>query len=318
VAVGRAGRVVLALGGNAIAPAGRPATAEEQTANITRAMERVADLVAEGLEVVLTHGNGPQVGNLLVKNELARDVVPPVPLDWCVAQTQATIGYVTVTALARALRARGAHRPIVPVISRVLVAADDPAWSAPSKPIGMWIADEAEARRKAEATGQHWVHLGERGWRRVVPSPEPLASLEGETVRLLLAAGAVVVANGGGGIPMIHDGDGMLHGVEAVVDKDLSGALLAREVGATRFVILTDVPGVAIGYDGPSPDWLGSVDAAKLRRLLANGEFAAGSMGPKVEAVLRFVESTARPAAIAALDDLLPAVKGEAGTQVLA
>ncbi len=315
---GRASRVVLALGGNAIAPADRPATAEEQTTNITRAMERVADLVAEGLEVVLTHGNGPQVGNLLVKNEMARDVVPPVPLDWCVAQTQATIGYVTVTALARALRARGTHRPVVPVISRVLVAKDDPAWADPSKPIGMWVADEAEARRKASVTGQHWAHFGKRGWRRVVPSPEPLASLEGETVRLLLAAGAVVVANGGGGIPMVRDDRGMLHGVEAVIDKDLSGALLAREVGATRFVILTDVPGVAVGYGGPSPDWLGSVDAAKLRTLLTSGEFGAGSMGPKVEAVLRFVESTKRPAAIAALDDLLPAVHGEAGTQVLA
>jgi carbamate kinase len=313
---GRAERVVLALGGNAIAPAGRPATATEQTANLTRAMERVADLVARGLEVVLTHGNGPQVGNLLVKNELARAVVPPMPLDWCVAQTQGSVGYVTITALERALRVRGASRPVVPLISRVRVAADDPAWSAPSKPIGMWVADEAEARRRAEATGQRWVRLGERGWRRVVPSPEPLESLDRGTVLLLLGTGAVVMANGGGGIPMVLEPDGTLRGVEAVVDKDLAGSLLAREIGADRFVVLTDVPGVAIGYGGPSPSWLGHVDADKLRALADDGGFGAGSMGPKVEAVLRFVEATGGRAAIAALEDLDGAVRGEAGTQV--
>jgi len=309
-------RTVVALGGNAIAPAGTGGTAEEQTRNIRRAMALIAELIVDGREIVITHGNGPQVGNLLLKNELAKDVVPAMPLDWCVAQTQATIGYQMITALEHALEAHGDLSTVVPVISRVEVSADDPAWSDPSKPIGPYITAVAEVERRIDG-GQHFTDMGDRGWRRVVPSPQPLRLLESMTINLLLDAGAVVVANGGGGIPMVRTDDNLLVGVEAVIDKDLAGALLARELDATGFVILTDVAGVAVDFGTPRQRWLTKVTATELRGLAADGQFGRGSMGPKVAAALAFVEHARMPAAIGALDDVLAVVRGEAGTLIL-
>ena len=309
-------RIVIALGGNAIAPAGEAGTAAEQTENIGRTMAAVAEVVREGVHaLVLTHGNGPQVGNVLIKNELARDVVPPVPLDWCVAQTQATIGFTIADTLQYELQQRGIDRPVVPVVSRVLVSRDDPAWHNPTKPIGRYVADEAEVRRR-QADGQHFVHHPDRGWRRVVPSPEPLRSVDRPAVELLLDDGAIVVANGGGGIPVVDDGDGPLHGVEAVIDKDLAGALLAEELGAGLYIILTDVSGVAVDFGTAQQRWLDKVTVEELRAHQADGQFKAGSMGPKVEAACRFAERTGGTAVIAALDHALEAVHGEAGTRV--
>jgi carbamate kinase len=309
-------RTVIALGGNAIAPAGTAGTAKEQTENIHATMAQVAELVADGLdELVLTHGNGPQVGNVLVKNELARHVVPPVPLDWCVAQTQATIGFTIASTLGFELAQRGHARPVVPVVSRVLVSRDDPAWQAPSKPIGRYLTDEADVRRR-EAEGQRFVHDEARGWRRIVPSPDPLACVDRPAVELLLDDGAIVVANGGGGIPVIEPEAGPLRGIEAVIDKDLAGALLAEEIGAATFVVLTDVSGAAIGYGTPDERWLGEVDVAELRAHQRSGHFRAGSMGPKVEAACRFVERTGGRAVIAALDQAVDAVRGTVGTRV--
>jgi carbamate kinase len=309
-------RTVVALGGNAIAPAGTGGTAEEQTRNIRRAMTLIAELIVDGREIVITHGNGPQVGNLLLKNELARDVVPAMPLDWCVAQTQATIGYQMITALEHALEAHGNLSTVVPVISRIEVSVDDPAWADPSKPIGPYITDAVVVERR-RADGQHFVDLGARGWRRVVPSPQPQRLLESMTINLLLDAGAVVVANGGGGIPMVRTDDDLLVGVEAVIDKDLAGALLARQLGASGFVILTDVDGVAVDFGTPQERWLAKVTASELRVLADDGQFARGSMGPKVAAVLAFVDDTHMPAAIGALDDVLAVVRGDAGTMVV-
>jgi carbamate kinase len=285
---------VVALGGHAIVPPGAAGTAEQQTATIGRAMAEVATLIAEGSDVVVCHGNGPQVGNLMTKNILARDVVPAMPLHWCVAQTQATIGLAMLTALEAELAAAGIDRPIVPVLSRVLVRADDPAWQAPTKPIGVGAG------------------------RALVPSPQPLRSLELATVRLLLDAGAVVVANGGGGVPMVEDGDGRLAGVDAVVDKDLAAALLAVELEVDQLVILTDVDGVAVDHGGPGERWLERVEPPELRRLAARGTFGVGSMAPKVEAALRFVEATGRPATIGPLDRAADALHGRCGTRVVA
>jgi carbamate kinase len=311
------GTTLLALGGNAISPAGTAGTAAQQTANIHASMAQVADLVAAGQHrLVLTHGNGPQVGNVLIKNELARHVVPPVPLDWCVAQTQATIGFTIASTLSHELRVRGLDQPVVPVVSRVLVAADDPAFAEPSKPIGPWIDDDTEVARRIEA-GERYVRVDHRGWRRVVASPEPLASLDRSAVELLLDDGAIVVANGGGGIPVVEDPDGPVRGVEAVIDKDLAGALLASELGATTFVILTDVAGVAVGYGTDDERWLDEVPAEELRAFAAAGEFAAGSMGPKVAAALRFVERSGAPAVIGRLADTAAAVRGDAGTRIV-
>lgn len=309
------GLVLIALGGNAIAPPGTAGTAEEQRRNIGRSMRPVADLVERGWKVVVTHGNGPQVGNLLVKNELAQDVVPAMPLDWCVAQTQATVGHTIADTLDGELSRRGHQPMVVPVTSRVLVDADDPAFGAPSKPIGRWMTDAATVQRM-EADGQVFVHDERHGWRRVVASPEPRESLERHAFRVLIDAGAVVVANGGGGIPTVRGPEGDLEGVEAVVDKDLAGALLAKELGADVYVILTDVAGVAIGFGTDRERWLQTVTVRDLRDHLDSGEFAAGSMGPKVEAVCRFVESTGGSAAIASLEDASEAVVGRAGTQV--
>ena len=310
-------RVVVALGGNAIAPAGRAGTAAEQTDNIARTMQALAGVLAEQpTDLVLTHGNGPQVGNLLIKNELARDVVPAVPLDWCVAQTQATTGFTIVDALEAALVAHAAQRPVVTLVSRVLVDPADPAFTEPTKPIGPWIDDAEEVERRRRE-GVRFVDGGDGRWRRLVPSPRPLASLELEVVRRLVDDGAVVVANGGGGVPVVRGEDGALRGVEAVIDKDLAGALLAEELGADVFAILTDVTGVAVGYGTPDERWLAEVGVSELAEHAAAGEFAAGSMGPKVEAARRFVERTGGRGVIASLDAAADALAGRAGTQVL-
>lgn len=311
------GRVVVALGGNAISPPGEGGTAEEQQETIGRAMTAIADLILEGWDLVLTHGNGPQVGNLLIANELAAAVVPPMPLHFCVAQTQATIGYAICNTLEYELAERGSDLSVVPMISRVLVDADDPGWDEPTKPIGPYLDDEAEARRRMEATGQIWARIGDRGWRRVVPSPEPKALLDSHTLWFLLDAGAVVVVNGGGGIPMVRDGK-HLRGVEAVIDKDLAAALLGARIGAQQLVILTDVEAVGLHYGTPDQEWIGEITAGDLRALQDQGHFGAGSMGPKVEAALRFVEQAGGTAVIAALDDITKAVRGEVGTRVRA
>jgi len=306
-------RVLIALGGNAMtSPDGR-ARPEDQRAAITLAMEAVADIVAAGAEVVLTHGNGPQVGNLLVKNEIAADVVPPVPLDWCGAQTQGTIGVLIMNALDAALARRGAvPRPAV-LVSRTLVDAADPHFAEPTKPIGRYLpADEAA---RLIAAGQHWQDRGERGWRRVVASPEPLECLEARAATSLLAAGFVVVCAGGGGVPVVRDADGVLKGVEAVIDKDLTAAVLARQLGAATLVIATDVDAAMTGWGTPRGRPLGAVTVARLRELAAAGEFGSGSMGPKVEAACRFAEYGGR-AIITHLSRIGDALAGAAGTVV--
>lgn len=305
-------RVLVALGGNAIAPPGEDDPASQRSA-VGAAMAQVAKLVLEGYDVALTHGNGPQVGNLMTKNQIASSVVPPVPLDWCVAQTQATIGYLIATSLEHELREAGVQRLVTTLLTRVRVDPDDPAFEAPTKPIGRY-ANEAEARERI-AAGEDWADGGEKGWRRVVPSPEPQEILDQAAALKLLDAGAVIVAAGGGGIPMVRTEDG-LEGVEAVLDKDLSAALLAQAVSAECMVIATDVEAAAIGYGTPEQEWLGRVAPERLRELADAGEFATGSMGPKVEACARFVEATDGRAVITSLESLREGVNGVAGTVV--
>jgi carbamate kinase len=304
-------RLVVALGGNAIAGE-RGADPESQRIAVEGACEQIAELVAHGHDVVITHGNGPQVGNLLLKNDLARHVVPPVGLDWCVAQTQATLGFLIVTALEAALLRRGLERLISTVITRVLVDKDDPGFTTPTKPIGRYVT-EAEAAERI-AAGEAWEDRGERGWRRVVASPDPLEILDSGTIDALIGDDAIVIAAGGGGIPMVREA-GTLRGVEAVLDKDLTGALLARTVNADTFLIATDVEAAAVHYGTPQQEWLGPVDADRLRELLDAGEFGGGSMGPKVRAALAFADSGGR-AVITSLERLREGVEGGAGTRV--
>lgn len=286
-----------------------------QLAAVEMAMESVADLVAEGNEVVLTHGNGPQVGNMLVKNELARAIVPPVPLDWCVAGTQATIGFMIMNSLERSLRRRGLERMVATLITRVLVDPHDEAWTAPTKPVGRYLP-EAEAR-ELMAEGQVWASRGPRGWRRVVASPDPLEIIDRAAITALIRDGAIVVAAGGGGIPVV-DRNGRTSGVEAVLDKDLTGALLAGTVGADAFIIATDVEQVAVNFGTPRESAIERATPAELRDLARRGHFGSGSMGPKIVAAARFVEGGGERAVITSLDKVAEAVHGDAGTEVTA
>jgi carbamate kinase len=307
-------RVLLALGGNAMAsPEGR-VRPEDQISAAKIAMDNVAELVARGVDVVITHGNGPQVGNILVKNEIAASVVPPVPLDWCGAQTQATLGFVLMNALDDALRRRTVHVRSATVVTRTLVDDDDPGFTRPTKPIGRYLpADDAAVLVQH---GETWEDRGEKGWRRVVSSPEPREILDAEAVRTLVDAGFVVVANGGGGIPVVQEASG-LRGVEAVIDKDLGAALLARTVKADVLVIATDVPFAVLRFGTPDAEPLGRVDVRRMRDLARAGHFASGSMGPKVEAACRFVEQGGSHAVITNLENITDAVEGEMGTVVV-
>jgi carbamate kinase len=308
-------RVVIALGGNAMTGPDGSATPGAQRDAIAGASSHIADVVAAGAEVVLTHGNGPQVGNLLVKNELAAQVVPPVPLDWCVAQTQATIAFTLTDELDAALQARGLPHRTAGLVTRTLVDPDDPGFREPSKPIGRYLTQE-EALRFI-SLGQRWEDRGERGWRRVVASPEPKAVVDYPAIAALAGAGFVVVCAGGGGIPVVDDGqDGhALRGIEAVIDKDLTAAFLAHELGADTLVIATDVPNVMVDFGTPSQRPLGRVTAAELREHAAAGQFARGSMGPKVEAALRFVDRGGERSVITSLEHIADAVAGDdAGT----
>ena len=308
-------RVLLALGGNAMTNAEGRARVEDQIAAAEVAMEAVAELLAHDVEVVVTHGNGPQVGNLLVKNELAAAVVPPVPLDWCGAQTQATLGFVLMDALDASLLRRGVLRRSATVVTRALVDSDDPGFTKPTKPIGRFLpADEAQLLVEH---GETWEDRGEKGWRRVVASPEPREILDAPAVQALIEAGFVVVANGGGGIPVVREPDGSLRGVEAVIDKDLGAALLAQSVEVDVLVIATDVPHAVLHYGTPEATDVGTVTVDQMRSYAAEGHFASGSMGPKVDAVCRFVERGGSRAIITDLAHLADAVTGNAGTVVV-
>lgn len=306
-------RVLIALGGNAMTGPDGSATPDAQRRAVTAAVEPIADLAAGGTQVVLTHGNGPQVGNLLIKNQLAARVVPPVPLDWCGAQTQATIGVLLLNALQRALAARGVDRQVAVVATRTLVDAADPGFTDPAKPVGRYFSGR-DADRFA-AFGQTWRSFGGKGWRRVVASPEPLEILDAPAVDALIAAGFIVVAAGGGGVPVVRE-DGGYRGVEAVIDKDLAAQLLASHVGATTLVIATNVECAMAGYGTPDERPIGRTTVARMREYAAGGHFAGGSMGPKVEAAVRFVSSGGRRAAITSLELIGDAADGKAGTVI--
>lgn len=306
-------RVLVALGGNAMTGPDGSAAPQAQWEAIRGAMEHVAQLVAAGHDVVLTHGNGPQVGNILVKNELAAHVVPPVPLDWCGAQTQGTIGYMILVALEASLARRGVDRPVAALVSRTLVDRDDAGFATPTKPIGRYLPlDQAQ---KLIDHGETWQDRGEKGWRRVVASPEPLEVLEARTLHTLLDAGYVVTAAGGGGIPVVRTPDGDLEGVDAVIDKDLTAALLAEQLHADVLVIATDVAHAVLGYGTADARPIGRVGVAEMEKYAAEGHFASGSMGPKVEAALRFARTGGR-SVITTLHQITEAVEGDVGTVI--
>ena len=305
-------KVVVALGGNAMTAPDGSSSPDDQRAAIAVAADRIVDLVQAGHEVVVTHGNGPQVGNILLKNELAAHILPPVTMDWCGAQTQGTLGFTLINALEKSFAALGQHKPVAALVSRTLVQRDDPAFTDPTKPVGPYFPADQAAEKVAD--GQIWKDFGAKGWRRVVASPEPVRMLDAPAITALIGAGFLVVANGGGGIPVIET-DGGVRGAEAVIDKDLSAYLLAAEVGADRLIIATDVPRAVLRFGQPDAESIGQVTVAQMRELIAQGHFAKGSMGPKVEAVTRFAE-TGGVGVITALDRLAEGVAGEDGTIV--
>jgi carbamate kinase len=307
-------RIVIALGGNAMTSPEGGARPEDQRDAVGRAAGPIADLVVAGHEVMLTHGNGPQVGNLLQKNELAASVVPPVPLDWCGAQTQATIGMLLMDALDVALAQRGSSTRTATLVSRTLVDPEDPGFLNPTKPIGRYLTEE-EAN-PLMSHGERFVEVPGRGWRRVVGSPQPLECLDAAAADCLLAQGFLVVSSGGGGIPTVRRSDGTLEGVEAVIDKDSTAALVADHLHADVLVIATDVESVVTGWGTPDARPVGEVDTQEMRAIAAEQRFAAGSMGPKVEAVTRFAERTGGTGIITSLDRLSDALTGASGTRV--
>jgi carbamate kinase len=293
---------------------GGGARPEDQIAAIGMAAGRIAEVVAAGHDVVITHGNGPQVGNILVKNELAAHVVPPVPLDWCGAQTQGTLGFTILNTLGDALRDAGLDTPVAALVTRTLVDRDDQGFTHPSKPIGRYLP-RGQAQTLIDH-GQVWQDRGEKGWRRVVASPEPLEVLDVGPARVLVESGHVVVAAGGGGIPVVREPDGRLRGVEAVIDKDLTAALLARTLEADVLVIATDVDHAAVDWGTDRQRALGRVTLAEMRRYAAEGQFAAGSMGPKVDAAVRFVAGGGPRSVITSLSHITDAVEGGFGTVI--
>ncbi len=307
-------RVLLALGGNAMTAPDGSATPAAQIEAVGVAMRSAAGLVARGHELVVTHGNGPQVGNILVKNELAAHVVPPVPLDWCGAQTQGTLGFTIMNALDDALRDLGLDTPVAALVTRTLVDRDDQGFTHPSKPIGRYLPRE-QAQTLIDH-GQVWQDRGEKGWRRVVASPEPLQVLDVGPARVLVESGHVVVAAGGGGIPVVREADGRLRGVEAVIDKDLTAALLARTLAADVLVIATDVDHASLDWGTDTQRELGRVTLTEMRRYADDGQFAAGSMGPKVDAAVRFVAGGGPRSVITSLTHITDAVEGGFGTVI--
>jgi len=307
--------ILIAVGGNSLIRAGEKGTISEQFANAQRSAAALVGLVGEGCRLVITHGNGPQVGAALLRSESAADQVPGQTLDVCDAATQGEIGYLLQQSLENALAQAGLLVPVVTVLTQVVVSPDDPAMQRPSKPVGPFYSREhADDRRRR--LGWQLVEDAGRGYRRVVPSPEPIEIVELEAIHDLLNDGALVIAGGGGGIPVIRSG-GALHGIEAVIDKDRTSALLALRLSADTFAISTDEDFVYLDYKRPTQRALTHVTAAELETYYEAGHFPPGNMGPKVESVLRFLRGGGKEAVITSYDRLCEAMAGRAGTRVV-
>lgn len=309
-------KLVIALGGNALQEAGKPATAQAQLEMVEKTSEYIADIVERGYEVIVAHGNGPQVGRIVIQNEVASASTPAMPFDVCGAMSQGMIGYHIQQGLSKVLRHRGINKNVVTIVTQVVVDKDDPKFKAPSKPIGPFYTEE-EAKAIAEEKGYTMKEDAGRGWRRVVASPLPVEIVELDAVKTLNDAGFVVVTVGGGGIPVVRNEAGDLEGVAAVIDKDLASEKLARDMDADALVILTAVEKVSINFKKPDQKDLDRMSAAEAKQYIKEGHFAPGSMLPKIEAALNFVESKpGRIAIITSLDKAVDAIEGRAGTTI--
>ena len=309
-------KIVIALGGNALQEAGKPATAEAQLEVVEKTAEYIADIIEADYKVVVAHGNGPQVGRIVLQNEYAVPVTPAMPFDVCGAMSQGYIGYHIQQGLTKVLRSRGNKAEVATVVTQVLVDQNDPKFLNPSKPIGPFYTEE-EAKAIAEEKGYVIKEDAGRGWRRVVASPVPVAIEELNAVKCLVDNGFITVTVGGGGIPVIRNEQGMLEGTAAVIDKDLASEKLAEDLDADALVILTAVEKVSINFKKPDQKDLETLSVDEAKQYIAEGHFAPGSMLPKIEAAVKFVESKpGRISIITSLDKAVEALEGKAGTTV--
>ncbi len=305
--------VLVAMGGHAFMQPGEAGTIGDHERNAAQIASLLMTLVERDYYLCITHGNGPQVGNLLLQQERDREEVPSLPLDVLVAMTEGSLGYILQQALLNELRKRQMKRYVVTVVTQVVVDEADPAFQDPSKPIGPFLSRE-EAERRRDELGWKVKEDSGRGWRRLVPSPAPLRVIQRHMIRDAVRQGHVVVAGGGGGIPVKKQADGQFAGLEAVIDKDLTSSVLATDLGASLLVILTAVPQVYVSYGEPGQRALGAVTLEEIERLHAEGHFPPGSMGPKIEAVIRFLKAGGRRALITNPESLPHAIDGRAGT----
>ncbi len=308
---------IVAFGGNALVTDAEHDSIPQQYDTVSRTAGPLIDMVEQGWKLVVSHGNGPQVGFILRRSELAQDEVDPVPVDYAVADTQGAIGYMFVKALRNELARRGLSRPVVALVTHSVVSVDDPAFTNPTKPVGSFLTED-RARGLADSLGWTIAEDAGRGWRRTVASPRPTTILETDVIRRLLDDGAIVVAVGGGGIPVALEPDGTVVGVEAVVDKDIASGLLAHELGAELLLIPTGVARVAIGFGTPAETWLDTITVGQARDYIASGQFGRGSMEPKVEAVADFVAATPGSVGVIGAAEEIPAIlAGTAGTRIV-
>lgn len=307
---------VVAVGGNSLIKDKTRQTIPDQYAAAAESMAHIAGMIEAGWDVVVTHGNGPQVGFILRRSEIAKHELHEVPLDYCGADTQGAIGYMFQQALYNEFRKRGMQKQAATVVTQVVVDRDDPAFQSPSKPIGSFM-DQAEAQQRTEEEGWTVVEDAGRGWRRVVPSPLPQRIVQRDAIDSLVHDGFTVIAVGGGGIPVVEDEAGDLTGVEAVIDKDFASALLASGLGADLFLISTAVPQIALNFNQPDQKWLDQLTLAEAKRYMEEGHFAKGSMLPKVQAILNFLEAGGKEALVTDPQNIERALAGETGTRIV-
>ncbi|MCD6244127.1 MAG: carbamate kinase [Candidatus Korarchaeota archaeon] len=306
--------ITVALGGNALLQFGQEGRFEEQLDNARRTSRQLVELIKMGYKLVVTHGNGPQVGAILLQQEAGSSQVPPMPLHACGAMSQGLIGYMIQQSLINELRSLNLNIPVATVVTQVIVSRDDPAFSNPTKFIGPWYPEDV-AKEKMDKLGWTMKYDVGKGWRRVVPSPDPLAQVEIEAIRKMVESGIIVIASGGGGIPVVDEHE--LEGVDAVIDKDLAGERLATSLGSDLFMILTDVEKVAINFKKPDQKFLDVITLAEAKKYYEEGHFPPGNMGPKVMAAMRFVEHTGKEAIITSLDKVIDALNGKTGTRIV-
>ncbi len=311
-------RFVIALGGNAIIPVGLEGSYAQQLDITRRTMDTVAQLALQGHQIVMTHGNGPVVGNIVLRCDAGQAIhgIPAMPMFVCGADSQGGLGFMLQQSLQNALRAVGLDRPVVAVVTQVRVAADDPAFDNPTKPIGPFY-DEEQAVRIREEDGWTIVKDAGRGWRRVVPSPQPVEVVELGAIKALVRAGVLTIAVGGGGVPVVRNEAGELQGVDAVIDKDRASDLLGRLIGADVLVIITQVDKVCVNFGQENEEALDVLPAGRAQALLDNGEFPVGSMGPKIEAAISFLAAGGQAVIITSPENLLAAVEGRHGTRIV-